>query len=177
MKLVFVYGPPAVGKLTVAQELAKLTGYRLFHSHLTVDMVESLFPRTTPQYRPILRKYRLYLVEEAAKAKVNFIMTFAYYSKEPGTIAWVRSLTRVVKKHGGQVCFVRLICEYKELAKRVKHPSRAKFGKIKTLSLLNERIVNAGGVSEVPGVHSFTLDNTKLSAKKTAHLIKKHFKL
>ncbi len=35
--LVYLYGPPAVGKLTVATELQRLTGFRLFHNHLTVD--------------------------------------------------------------------------------------------------------------------------------------------
>ncbi len=37
MKLVFIYGPPASGKLTVARELAALTGYKLFHNHLVVE--------------------------------------------------------------------------------------------------------------------------------------------
>ncbi len=36
MRLVFIYGPPGVGKLTVARELAALTGFKLFHNHLTV---------------------------------------------------------------------------------------------------------------------------------------------
>jgi len=35
MKLVFIYGPPAVGKLTVANALAKVTGFKVFHNHLT----------------------------------------------------------------------------------------------------------------------------------------------
>jgi len=42
MELLFIYGPAAVGKLTVARELAKLTGFRLFHNHLTVDAVMAL---------------------------------------------------------------------------------------------------------------------------------------
>ena len=43
MKLLFLHGAPAVGKLTVARDLAALTGLRLFHNHLTVDLVSSLF--------------------------------------------------------------------------------------------------------------------------------------
>jgi hypothetical protein len=43
MRLVFIYGIPATGKLTVAQELAKRTGYSLFHNHLVVDLLLSLF--------------------------------------------------------------------------------------------------------------------------------------
>ncbi|MBD0327065.1 MAG: AAA family ATPase, partial [Pyrinomonadaceae bacterium] len=43
MKLIFLHGLPGVGKLTVARELAKLTGFKVFHNHLAVDLVESLF--------------------------------------------------------------------------------------------------------------------------------------
>ena len=43
MRLIFVYGMPASGKLTVARELAELTGYKLFHNHLVVDLLLSVF--------------------------------------------------------------------------------------------------------------------------------------
>jgi replication-associated recombination protein RarA len=43
MKLLFLYGPPAVGKLTVAREVSALTGYRLFHNHLTVNLTLAVF--------------------------------------------------------------------------------------------------------------------------------------
>lgn len=42
MKVVLLYGPPAAGKLTVAEELEKLTGFKLFHNHLTVNPVHAL---------------------------------------------------------------------------------------------------------------------------------------
>ncbi|MFH1209967.1 MAG: shikimate kinase, partial [archaeon] len=44
MKLIYIYGPPAVGKLTVTKELAKLTNFKIFHAHLTADYVSSVFP-------------------------------------------------------------------------------------------------------------------------------------
>ena len=43
MRLVFIYGLPATGKLTVAQALSKLTDYKLFHNHLVVDLLLSTF--------------------------------------------------------------------------------------------------------------------------------------
>src|SRR5476651_1724683 len=43
MKLVFLHGPPAAGKLTVARELAALTGLRLFHNHLTVNLALAVY--------------------------------------------------------------------------------------------------------------------------------------
>lgn len=43
MKLVFLLGDAAVGKMTVGQELAKLTGLRLFHNHMTIEPVLEIF--------------------------------------------------------------------------------------------------------------------------------------
>jgi hypothetical protein len=43
MNLIFLHGPAAVGKLTVARELAHLTGFGLFHNHLTVDALTAVF--------------------------------------------------------------------------------------------------------------------------------------
>lgn len=37
MKLVFIFGSGAVGKMTVGQELMKLTGLRLFHNHMAIE--------------------------------------------------------------------------------------------------------------------------------------------
>jgi cytidylate kinase len=43
VELLFIYGPAAAGKLTIAREVAKLTNFRLFHNHLTVDAVMAVF--------------------------------------------------------------------------------------------------------------------------------------
>ena len=40
-KLVLLTGPQAVGKMTVGQELAKITGLKLFHNHMTIDLVSN----------------------------------------------------------------------------------------------------------------------------------------
>ena len=50
MPLLFLHGPPATGKLTVARELAALTGWELFHNHLVVDAVLRDHPFGTPGF-------------------------------------------------------------------------------------------------------------------------------
>ena len=42
MKLILIFGPQAVGKMTVGQELATLTGLKLFHNHMTIDLVSPI---------------------------------------------------------------------------------------------------------------------------------------
>ncbi|OLE70972.1 hypothetical protein AUF78_04195 [archaeon 13_1_20CM_2_51_12] len=48
VRLVFIYGPPAVGKLTVAIELSKQIGFKLYHNHVSIDFVKSIFQFGTP---------------------------------------------------------------------------------------------------------------------------------
>src|SRR5271163_1865440 len=50
MRLLFIYGRPAVGKLTVAREVAALTGGRLFHNHLAVNLALSVYDFGTPGF-------------------------------------------------------------------------------------------------------------------------------
>src|SRR6059036_357791 len=82
MKLVFVYGPPASGKLTVAKELAKLTGFRLFHNHVSIQFVQSLFEFGTKTFWRLTNTYRLEMIEQAAKDGIDTIFTFVYSKGE-----------------------------------------------------------------------------------------------
>ena len=50
MNLIILFGPPAVGKMTVGQELSRLTGYPLLHNHMTIDLVTEFFDFGTPQF-------------------------------------------------------------------------------------------------------------------------------
>lgn len=43
MKLVLIIGDTAVGKMTVGQELAKITDLRLFHNHMMIELVLEVF--------------------------------------------------------------------------------------------------------------------------------------
>ena len=43
LKLVFLIGDSAVGKMTVGQELTKITDLRLFHNHIIIEPVIETF--------------------------------------------------------------------------------------------------------------------------------------
>lgn len=92
MRLVFIYGPPASGKLTVAKELAKLTGFRLFHNHISIKLVQSLFEFGSKPFWRLTDKYRREMIEEATKEGVDTIFTFVYGKKADD--AFVRSDAR-----------------------------------------------------------------------------------
>lgn len=77
MNFVAVFGPPAVGKMTVGQEIAKLTGYPLLHNHMTIDLVTELFDFGTPPFCKLVPAFRQMLVSEAAASDLpGLIFTF-----------------------------------------------------------------------------------------------------
>ena len=175
MKLVFIYGPPAVGKLTVAGELSKLTGYKVFHNHLTIDLVESIFEWGTKVFIKLINRYRLELIEAAAKQKINLIFTFVYAKTYDDK--FVKEIVTKVKKHGGKVCFARLHCSKAELARRLKHPARERFSKMKKLQTLKEVMRKYDLFSSVSHANNLVIDNTSVPPKAAAWTIKKHFGL
>lgn len=76
MKLLLLFGDAAVGKMTVGQELCKITGFRLFHNHMTIEPVLEIFGEFN---EPVIRKFREIVFEEFAKSdKYGLIFTFMW---------------------------------------------------------------------------------------------------
>ena len=82
MNLIFLYGPPASGKLTIAEELSSKTGYKLFHNHLTQDLAGEIYPDFGPQRFGLAARIRLDVFEYAAKSGTDLIFTFVYSGDE-----------------------------------------------------------------------------------------------
>lgn len=176
MKLLWLYGPPATGKLTVAEEVATLTGFKIFHNHLTIDLYKSLFEFGTDHFRRLLAETRLYVFEEAAKAQLpGVIFTFTYIL---GTHdAFIRRVIEVVEKHGGEVDFVQLYCQPEELERRVLNASRKAFRKLWTVEGLREMMERQDLFVQIPGQKSLSIDNTALSPQQVARQIITHYAL
>jgi hypothetical protein len=72
-----------VGKLTVGGELAALTGIKLFHNHLTVNLVTAVFPPGSEAWNRLARKIRLDVLDEVARVGVDLILTRAPRAADP----------------------------------------------------------------------------------------------
>ena len=175
MDLVFIYGPPATGKLTVAQELSKITGYKVFHNHASLDFVGTVFEFGTPKFSELVIKYRMSMLEEAAKEGIRVIFTSAYVKgfKMEAT----NRLMEMIKSHGGRVCLTYLYCEKDELVKRVGGESRKSYGKMTDPEKLRDFLETYDMSKEEPIKGSLRIDNTRLSPKDAAELIVKHYDL
>ena len=171
MKLIFIHGAPAVGKLTVAEELARLTGFRLFHNHLTVDLVTSLFPFGSEPFISLREQIWLGAFREAAQHGVSLIFTF----NPESTVreSFIQEAVDVVEAANGEVDFVELVCEEKVLEERMEDGSRKKFGKLASVDLY--RSLKAAGAFSFPKLPGgLTLDTTNQSPAETAKLIQEY---
>jgi len=131
MELVFVHGPAASGKLTVATALADLTGFRLFHNHLTVDLVLALFPFGTEPFVRLREEVWLRAFTEAARASQSLIFTFQ--PEASVSPAFVENVIAAITGEGGTVHFVQLLCAEEVIETRIESKSRTKFLKLSSL--------------------------------------------
>ena len=122
MKLVIIYGPPAAGKLTVANELARRTGFKVFHNHLSIDCIRPVFDFGTQSFNRLIGLIRIETIAEAARENVDIIHTFVY-AKGPDDDHIAR-LIAAAEDSGGEVCLVLLKCDKDETMRRVTSESR-----------------------------------------------------
>jgi RNase adaptor protein for sRNA GlmZ degradation len=175
MKLLFIYGSPAVGKLTVAKEIAALTGFRVFHNHLSIDAVLPVFDYGTKPFGKLVNLIRIETIKEAAHENVDLIYTFCYAKDYDD--AHVERVIEAVEAAGGTICFVLLKSDRNELNRRVTEESRRKMGKAKTVEMMDYFHATFDLLSPVPGRESLIIDNTQLSAEQAARRIIAHFNL
>ena len=171
MTLVLLYGPPAVGKLTVARELAKLTDFRVFHNHLSIDLAETFFDRGTPSFGRVVFEVRKLVLEEAVKSDVNLITyTYAYGVDDP-EIAW---MLEAVEGRGGRAQLVFFTCTPDTLKQRVAETSRRAFTKIHEVAKLERLLQTYDLFTPYPASSSLELDTTYTPPPQTAAAIAAH---
>ncbi len=169
MRLIFIHGPPAVGKLTVARDLAELTGIPLFHNHLAVDVLTPLFEFGSPSFVKLRELIWLSVFQEAAKNDVSLIFTFA--PERTVRPSFIQDTTTTVEARGGLVHFVRLTCDAGQIEQRLTSPSRAAFGKLQSLDQY-QALTRAGAFDypELPAV--LTIDTGAVSPREAAVIIR-----
>ena len=136
MQLIFLYGPAASGKLTVARHLAQLTGYALFHNHLIVDAVGAVFPFGSPAFIKLRERFWIDVFAEAARGGQSLIFTFA--PEDTVTADFLSNVISAVEAEGGKIRFVRLTISDEEQERRISNLDRSQYGKLVSRELLRE---------------------------------------
>lgn len=170
MNLIFIYGPPAVGKLTVAEELAKLTGYRLFHNHLAQDLADEVYPGFSKKKFALTDAIRLKVFESAAESNTSLIFTYVYAGHEYSD-PFIKTTVDTVSRHNGAIYFVRLTASREVLLDRVVNDSRKRFKKAHGVDELSGRLDGFDLEGQAEGVNGLTIDTACQDAATSAQQI------
>jgi hypothetical protein len=172
--LLYIYGPPASGKLTVATALAELTGYSLFHNHLSVDAVSCVLPFGSKPFTEVLHRLRLDVFQTAARAGISVIFTNNSAWSGPDArsrfTAFATAAGRLVEAEGGRTVFVKLTAPLAVLEDRVAHVSRLRLGKLVDIARLRELVTGLDQTALHPG--DLEIDTSTVGAGEAALYIR-----
>jgi hypothetical protein len=123
--LLFVVGPPAVGKMSVGQAIAERTGLRLFHNHISVELALRYFDHGTPAFRRIDCAIRQLVTEEVAASDLpGLVFTYVWAFDLPEDQEHVDGHARPFRERGARVLFVELEATQAERLNRAAGASR-----------------------------------------------------
>ena len=173
--LVFLHGPPASGKLTVAKALLRVLPGRLFDNHAAIDLARTLFDFGAPGFWELVHTVRLAALEAAAQHDVPLVAATFCYS-EPEDRPLFEQFEAVLAKHGGKIVPVFLSCSDQEAKRRVGNADRVerrKLTSVEGLASFNAR----WNIAPVPKANCLMLDTEVEGPDLVARSIIQHFGL
>lgn len=185
-KFVLICGPQAVGKMTVGQELSKITDLKFMHNHETIDLPLKFFEFKSKQRQKLTDLFRFAIFEEVAKSNLEgmiFTLMWCFEMKED--FEFVEKIKNIFEKENGEFYVVELEAALSERIKRNKTENRLKNKPTKrNVKNSEEELVKStkvhrlnSNLGEVKYKNHLRIDNTNISAEKVAKMIKEKFEL
>ena len=183
MKLVFIIGDAAVGKMTVGQELMKITDLRLFHNHMTIEAVIEVFGRDDGKTISELRD--VFFRNYAASDNYGMIFTYMMDFDLPSEWEYLEHVKGIFEPYGTTFYYVELIASQEIRLRRnvsenrLKHKVSKRDQEISNQRLINDdrkhRCVSYEG--EIVFDNYLRIDNSDKEPDEVARLIKNTFDL
>jgi hypothetical protein len=180
MHLVVIFGPPAVGKMSVGHELAEATGLRLFHNHMALEPVLRLFAFDSPQFTRIVRAFRDHVFQEVADSDLpGLIYTCMWDLDDADDRAYIDDVCFRFEARGAAIHFVELWASLDERLRRNRTAQRLEekpskrdvhASEQRLLAREMDGRLNSNGDFFYPERH-IRIDNTHRSARDTAATI------
>ena len=184
--LLFVVGPPAVGKMSVGQAITERTGLRLFHNHLSIELALRYFDYGTQAFGRLNDEIRRRVIEEVAASDLpGLVFTFAWAFDVPGDQVFVDEYARPFRERGARVLFVELEASQAERLKRNECVSRlAEKPSKRDLNASRRRLLEADARYQLNSAGKFDerpdylrINNTLLTPGEVADRVIEHFDL
>ena len=185
-KFVLICGPQAVGKMTVGQELQKITDLKLLHNHMTIEVLTKIFDYSKESFQKLNLNFRTQIFEEFSKSdQYGLIFTCCYdfdFEEDKNVLEkWMD----LFKKNNGECYFIELEATLEERLKRNRTENRlANKPSKKNIEWSEKNLLKSvekhrfnSYPNEVKFENYLKINNTNISAKNVAKIIKDKFEL
>jgi len=183
MKLVVIIGAGAVGKMTVGQELAKITDLRLFHGHMIIEPILEVFGTWNGF---AIEGARQSIFKEFAKTDLyGMIFTLVMSFDQQSSWDYLTSITDIFEKEGGEIFYAEIFSDQEtRLLRNTTENRLAHKPSKRNLEFSNalehkfnaeHRLVSHDG--EITFDNYIKIDNTNLPPDVVAQMIKDRFNL
>ncbi|AAZ38020.1 AAA family ATPase [Pseudomonas savastanoi pv. phaseolicola] len=172
-KLVLLYGPPAVGKLTVSKELTQHLSAILFHNHLIFDVVANLLPpdcsfEDCKRFTCRLRLSAMELLLECDDRVV--VTTFCYRGIDDDW--YIDALKVLCQKYQTIPYFVQLTAANEHLLDRAENEDRRAFRKVNSRTCLEDILRNNNNyAASIHAINHICLDTSTLAPWRAALML------
>lgn len=183
--LVIILGPHAVGKMTVGQELAKITGLRLFHNHMSIELTRKLFDYGEEEWHILNASIREKVFELFAKGEFpGLIFTYMCAFEMESEFEYLQNLTDLFESNGANCYVVELCADFEERLVRNKTENRLlhkeskrdlEWSEAEMRRTSEKHRLNSYEGEHLPFKNFMKIDNTNLDPEEVAKMIKEHF--
>jgi shikimate kinase len=175
MKLLFLHGAPAAGKLTTAKAVLRRVSGRLFDNHAAIDLARTVFDFGTAGFWDLVDNVRISVLTAAAENSVPLlVMTFVYV--EPDDLPVFERFEAIARQRGGELLPVYLQCSTEEIVRRIGNPDRVARRKMTSVQGARDLMAQHRPCA-VPRPTCLVLDSEASSAEDNAGRIVRHFNL
>ena len=169
-----------------SQALQKATGLKLFHNHMSLELVNQFFDWGTPPFKRLDKLFRFEIFKEIAKSDLKgliFTLVWAFELKEDE--AYVDEIIAIFKKEDSDIHIVELKADLDTRIERNKGENRRKHKPSKRDIASSEKRLRYHEkkyrMNSLAGEFSdkfiFKIDNTDLSPEAVAQIIIDKFNL
>jgi len=143
--LLFIVGPQAVGKMTVGQELSRVTGLKFMHNHQTIDLLAPIFGFASPSFERLSFEIRLGVMNEVAAGELPGLIFSCIIDFDDATdMARAESYASAFIDRGGRVLFVELAASLETRLRRNRTENRKLHKALKRDVEFSGRLVHEG---------------------------------
>ena len=180
----FIIGAPASGKMTIGQELSRLTDATLLYNHQAIDFAQEIYQDYKEEMWEFVRGIYFSFLGTSARHHRSVILTGVIDFSNQYNLMYLKEIQDLLDDYHQEILFVELETGLEERLRRNRTENRLKHKPLKRHIEVSEREIletdktdQLNSQKQPSGLHHYLkIDNTNLSAEEVAKQIQEKMK-